>query len=231
MKLRMALLIILALTLLAPISPGDAAADENLDNYRGCPMQGSASSQCTQDQNRLKNRWRRAPSNNEINYEVTLAAVLQQGEDSDRWSNDDGAEITGYVASVDDTGGESCNCDSEAEGETDFHINVVTGSSVHSDCSRMIVEITPRWQHINHWTFDQVKQEIEHKWVTFRGWMFSDIYHMREALNTRRSDAFKCGGKNGPFNCNGTSGRKLWRRTIWELHPVTSYTVLSGPPH
>jgi len=113
-----------------------------------------------------------APDDNQINYDITLEAIIEQGDDEDRWSNDDGAEITGYVASIEATGPESCNCGSDVEGETHFHINVVASPQSHSDCSRVIVEITPRWQHLKNWTFDQVKNDIEHKWVKFRGWMF-----------------------------------------------------------
>jgi len=221
MKFQTARSVLLALVLVgtigaAAIGTAESAVQENLDTYRDCPMEGSARSLCTQDQNRLKNRWH-APSDSDINPGVTLDAVLQQGDDSDRWSSDAAAEITGYVASVEVTGAESCNCGSDNDGETDFHSNVVTGPSVHSECSRMVVEFTPRCQHLNNWTFDQVSQEIEHKWVKFRGWMFNDIYHMREALNTRRSNAFKCGGRNGPYTCTGPQNKKLWRRTIWEI--------------
>ena len=226
MKPRIALSTTLTLFLLTTLGASTISPQENLDNYRDCPMEGSAKSECTQDQNRLKNRWNSAPSDNQINADITLGAILEQGDDEDRWSNDDGAEITGYVASIEATGPESCNCGSDADGETDFHINVVASPQSHSDCSRMIVEITPRWQHLKSWTFDQVKHDIEHKWVKFL-----DFYHLRESLNTRHSNGFKCGGKNGPFNCNGPRNKTLWRRTAWEIHPVTSYSVLSGPPH
>ena len=207
---------------------------QNLDTFDGCPMEGSAKTECTQERNRLKNRWDKEPTAGDINADVTLAEMLRKGNDEDRWSDEDGAEITGYVASVEPTGAESCNCDDDSEGHTDLHINVVASPKVANsqnyECRRVIVEITPRWQFLKHWTFDQVRSEIEHKWVTFRGWMFFDRYHLHESYNTRNSKSTACGGKKGPFPCNGPKGKTLWRASAWEIHPVTSYTVLSGPP-
>lgn len=236
MEQRLALTILVLFLSLGIDSPATAQRKTaKLDVYKRCPMEGSARSACSRSLNRLKNRWREAPSPKDINPNITLTAMLQAGDDEFRWNNDDGAEITGFVVSVEDsTGGESCNCGGDSKGAKDLHINLVLDPSVaRSDdyeCQRVIVEITPRWQFLRGWSFEQVKKATEQKWVTFRGWMFFDRSHLNEALNTRDSKSPRCGGRKASYECGGPLHYRLWRATAWEIHPVTNFTVLSGAP-
>jgi hypothetical protein len=50
------------------------------------------------------------------------------------------------------------------------------------------------------------------KWVLFQGWMLYDSFHADESEST----------------APGRPGN--WRATPWEVHPVTYYEVLDGPP-
>lgn len=235
---RPLMLLAVALTFAGAVvgdSPRERQRPANLDVYRRCPMEGSAKSKCSRELNRLKNRWRKQPGKDDINPRVTLTAMLALGDDEFRWTIDQGAEIIGFVASVENTtGGESVNCGGNSKGANDFHINLVLDPSVARsgdyECQRAIVEITPRWQFLNGWSFNQVKKEIEGKWVKFRGWMFFDRDHLNQAFNTRDSNSPRCGGTKGPFKCGGPVNKKIWRATAWEVHPVTGYTVLPGPP-
>jgi hypothetical protein len=49
--------------------------------------------------------------------------------------------------------------------------------------------------------------------VLFQGWMLYDHIHANESQST---------APNNPNN---------WRATPWEVHPVTYYEILPGPPH
>lgn len=207
----------------------------NLDVYKRCSMEGSARNECSRSLNRLKNRWRKAPEPKDINPAITLAAMLAAGDDEFRWNNDHGAEITGFVVSVEDsTGGESVNCGGNSKGAKDLHINLVLDPAVAVEpdyqCNRAIVEITPRLQFLKGWSIERIKKETEQKWVTFRGWMFFDRVHINESLNTRDSKSSRCGGRTGQYKCGGPRNQRLWRATAWEIHPVTDFTVLPGPP-
>ena len=84
----------------------------------------------------------------------------------------------------------------------------------------VVVEITPRWQEqfgLDASSYSAmlqaVKGEIEGKWVLFQGWMMYDSIHAGESEST----------------APGRAGN--WRATPWEIHPVTYYEVLPGPPH
>lgn len=205
-------------------------SNANLNNYNNCPMEGSTKTACLQEINKLKNRWESAPSAGDINSAITLEAILAAGDDENRWSTDDGAEITGYVSKVTGTGAESCNCGSTTQKFQDIHIDVVASPTVangsNPECKSFVVEITPRWKKLKGWTLAKAKK-LEGKWVKFRGWMFFDRFHLKESFNTRNSTAFTCKGPTGRFTCGGQ--KDIWRASAWEIHPVTSFEVVPAP--
>jgi hypothetical protein len=129
-------------------------------------------------------------------------------------------EVTGFVASVEKGGfKEGCNC---GRGDLrDLHINVVaTPSEKNKNRRFVIVEISPRWQtklgfdDSNYSTMlEAAKTKFKGKWVRFRGWLLYDEFHVNESESTN------------------PGGATNWRATPWKVHPVTSFEVLSGPPH
>jgi hypothetical protein len=203
-----------ALVLLSSIT---LAAQENLDVFKGCGLEGTAQSNCAQRLNRLKNR-SAAPSQADIDADITLEAILEPGDDLSRWSTSNAAQITGIVASVIPGGRrESCNCG--RDDLRDIHINVVLDDTDIDEPTRYVIaEITPRMQHLHHeWTFNFVKG-LEGKRVRFTGWMLFDGMHSRESLNTKNRSRQQCGTL--PVN-------EIWRATAWEIHPVTAIDVLA----
>jgi len=112
---------------------------------------------------------------------------------------------------------ESCNCN--REDLRDIHINVVAAESEKDDETKyVIVEFSPRWEK----KFDlddsdynamlqTVKGQIEGKWVKSEGYMLYDYFHANASESLRP-------GKAGN-----------WRATPWEVHPVTTYTVVPQP--
>lgn len=191
---------------------------ENLDTFKGCGPTGTAKSTCGKALDKLKNRWRTpGPSKPAI----TLDAILATGDDTKRFSSNDGASIAGYVSSVEHGGvKESCNC--ARTDLQDIHIYVVRDpSDAGTPARRVVVEITPRGQHLHpEWTFDWAQKNLTHKWVRFTGWMLFDTMHSAESENTKKQ----------PQQCGDLKVNEIWRATAWEIHPVTDLEILPKKP-
>lgn len=162
--------------------------------------------------NRLKNRVT-FPSPSDIDSRATLAALLEQDDDEDRWDQARGASVVGFVAAVKATGAESVNCGETNRTYTDTHIDIVLSQGDAGDLSRhVVVEVTPRWRAYmetqgENWSSTALRQRLRRRWVRFTGWLFWDFHHRGEARNT---------------NPNGSN---IWRATAWEIHPVTEIRV------
>ena len=114
----------------------------------------------------------------------------------------------------------------------DIHINIVAAPEEVGDLTRyVVVEITPRWQkkfHLNDSKYAAMKKlvdgQLTGKWVRFRGWALYDYIHADESKSTAPSDTPTCSGQSE------STTPCIWRATPWEVHPVTEYQVLPGPP-
>lgn len=58
------------------------------------------------------------------------------------------------------------------------------------------------------WSIPALKAQFEQHWVDVTGWLMSDLEHVGNAENTN------------------AAGKRLWRKTIWEVHPVTAIRVI-----
>lgn len=109
----------------------------------------------------------------------------------------------GYVTMVKLGGSESCNCHSKDKEKMDIHLELGISPNSHGiDC--MVVEATPKYP--NRSSIDW--KSLVGKKVMVTGYLFSDIEHYYNAVNT---------------NPKGTD---LWRRTLLELHPLINIIVL-----
>lgn len=61
------------------------------------------------------------------------------------------------------------------------------------------------------WSTDIVKAKIRHKWIRVRGWLLFDVEHIQNADHTNHG------------------GKKIWRATVWEVHPITSIQLTTKP--
>lgn len=178
-----------------------------------CPLIGDAKQTLAKELNPYKNR-DDAPPVEKINTSATLSAILAPGNDLTRWSRDDGATFEGTVVSVKIGGIESVNCHAKDAPHRDTHIELALDAAA-PETQRVIVEITPRWREkmsvIADWSTAALKKQLLGKRVRITGWLFDDLEHKAEAENTN------------------PGGAKNWRATIWEIHPITGVTVLSGP--
>ena len=183
------------------------------DVFHGCPMEGKAKREDTKESNKLKNRYK-IPASSDYDTHITLDKILEPGDDIDRFSSNNAVTIEGYVYNVKSGGKETCNCGSSKY--KDIHIEIVPTAKTKTYKKRVIVEITPRLQNaifgeMGISTLKELKSLIKGKKVIVKGWLFFDMEHVTEAENTDSGDDF---------------GRKNWRATCWEIHPVISIEVM-----
>jgi hypothetical protein len=163
-----------------------------------CPITGDARDARLAALDKLKNRSGKPLP---IDPKITITAMLAPGNDTNRFSQDKAASITGWVAEIKPGGLESCNCHAPELAYRDTHIALVDDPKYFGNARRyVIVEITPRTRAgalaaVN-------LRKLLHQRVTVTGDMFFDAEHTQNAENTNP------GGKNN------------WRATCWELHPV-----------
>lgn len=179
-----------------------------------CPPQGDAKSGRVKSLNLLKNR-ETIPTWGDYDTHVTLRAILAPGQDAQRWSNHEGATITGYVIDVKPGGLETVNCHARDFSDRDTHIEIALRPGAPKT-ARMIVEVTPRWrlrvaaQGVD-WSTSKLEQVLPGQWVNITGWLFFDTEHRSQSENTapgRVSD---------------------WRATAWEIHPITAMALVAPP--
>jgi hypothetical protein len=174
-----------------------------------CPLPGIALSSEMRSFIRLKNRTA-LPEEAEFDRQVTLAALLQPGDDRGRWADTRAAVIEGYVVEVGIGSIEMANCYSLTR--RDIHIHVALRPDVLSQ-ERVVVEVTPvmaEWakgQGLD-WSGAALRRALPGRWCRFEGWLLFDVQHADESENT----------------APGRAGN--WRATAWEVHPVTRLEVL-----
>lgn len=144
-----------------------------------------------------------------IDSSITLQRILLKGNDTDRFKNSDAVTISGYVVGVKLADPESCNCESKEEAKRDIHLELAENKNESDRSKVMVIEVTPEIRARNGWTFTQLKMLLNSR-VEFTGWMMFDVVHANVALNTVAQNV------------------RIERATAWEVHPVTSYKILSG---
>jgi len=183
------------------------------EKFHGCPTAGTARGKDSRQLNRMKNRYLRPMPEDYSRYWIALDSMLKPGDDVRRFTNSQAAEITGYVREVVIGGIESCNCNARDPRYRDTHI-VLAPDPKEKRASRMVIaEVTPRWREVMRkrgvdWSTQALKKTLTGKKIRIRGWMLYDWHYTDESENTN------------------PGGRKNWRATAWEIHPVISIEVL-----
>ena len=174
-----------------------------------CPSAGIALTTRARDLHRLKNRTS-FPQATDFDSRLTLDALLQPGDDTNRWSTTRAARIEGEVIDVAYARPEATNCFNPCR--RDIHILIATRKGA-AKTEHVVVEVTPNlrdWaagQGID-WSEETLQQQLVNHWCEFEGWLYFDLGHAEESENISP-------GKRGN-----------WRATAWELHPVTKITVI-----
>jgi hypothetical protein len=174
-----------------------------------CPSIGIALTGRAQYLHRQKNRTA-LPQAADFDPRVTLDALLQPGDDTQRWSTARAARIQGEVIDVAYARPEATNCFSPCR--RDIHILVARRSGV-SKREHVVVEVTPNlgdWAATQglDWSEESLQKQLVGHWCEFEGWLYFDLGHVEQSENYSPGQ---------PDN---------WRATAWELHPVTKITVI-----
>jgi len=167
-----------------------------------CPSAGIALTTRARDLHRLKNRTS-VPQPTDFDSGVTLDALLQPGDDTNRWSNTRAARIQGEVIDVAYARPEATNCFNPCR--RDIHIVVATRKGATKQ-EHVVVEVTPNLR--NDWSEETLQKQLVGHWCEFEGWLYFDAGHAEESENISP-------GKPGN-----------WRATAWEIHPVTRIAVI-----
>lgn len=176
---------------------------------RNCPSVGIALTGHARQLHRLKNRTA-LPQAADFDSRVTLAALLERGNDTNRWSVERAARIQGEVIDVAYARPEATNCFSPCR--RDIHITVADRPGAAKN-EQVIVEVTPRFQDWAtsqgiDWSVETLKRQLVGHWCEFEGWLYFDVGHDEESENIAPGHADN------------------WRATAWEIHPVTKITVV-----
>ena len=174
-----------------------------------CPSAGIALTTRARNLHRLKNRTS-FPQATDFDPRITLDALLQPGDDRERWTTVRAARVQGEVIDVAYAGPEATNCFNPCR--RDIHILISTRKGV-AQSEHVVVEVTPKirdWaagQGMD-WSEETLQKQLLGHWCEFEGWLYFDAGHAEESENISP-------GK--PDN---------WRATAWEIHPITKITVV-----
>jgi hypothetical protein len=176
---------------------------------RNCPSAGIALTGRARQLHRLKNRTA-LPQAADFDSHVTLAAFLERGNDTNRWSTERAARIQGEVIDVAYARPEATNCFSPCR--RDIHIAIADRKGAAKN-EEVIVEVTPRFQDWAtsqgiDWSVETLQRQLVGHWCEFEGWLYFDVGHDEESENIAPGQADN------------------WRATAWEIHPVTKIAVV-----
>ena len=171
-----------------------------------CPIYGDKAQAKYRWLDSLKNRIA-GDSGTILDMSITLERMITPGNDTSRFNIRQFVRLVGYVVDVKDGGAETCNCHSKLKRDLDTHIEL--GRTRKSNDSEAVVVEVSRFVKAAHadYSTKQLKTLIGKK-VIIEGLLFPDTEHWHNSINT-----------------NPTGGN-IWRRTMWEVHPVLNITVI-----
>jgi hypothetical protein len=177
------------------------------------PPEGSATSEVAKALNRLRNR-DKAPTERDIDKEISLAAMLAPGFDSNRFENEKAARISGFVVAVRLGGKTTANFKSVDPNKRDTNIEMALSKDAPR-VQRVLAIINWRLREQMKakgidWSTKALQASLMGKWIEVTGWMLFNTQHIASAENTN------------PGHPNN------WRATSWEIHPVTDIKVLGA---
>ena len=167
-----------------------------------CPRYGNSTTPEKRKLNTLKNTGVTV-SASRVPESLPLKNLITSKKRKDRNLYADGAYVVteGYLISFQEEGPEACNCDKAKAKLKNGDVHMYIGlkkNAVKKDC--IVVEITPAFKK-KHPDYETLLDK--NIMVRITGYLLYDFIHEKDAINTCTS-------------CTGT-----WRRTCWEIHPVT----------
>ncbi|MBL0180987.1 MAG: hypothetical protein IPP96_01365 [Chitinophagaceae bacterium] len=172
-----------------------------------CPKYGIADTPEKKKLNTLKNAGVTV-SGSRTPESLPLKNLLPSRKRADRNLYADGAYVVteGWLISFEEEGPEACNCNKAKKSLKNGDVHMYLGlkkNALKKDC--IVVEITPAFKKKHPDYADMLEENIQ---VRITGFLLYDFIHEKDAINT----------------CNSCAG--AWRRTCWEIHPVTEIEKL-----
>ena len=179
------------------------------DGSRECPPQGDATKPALQKLNEARARLDEV-SDDDVDDTVTMESLSEPGDDSMRWQDGQGAEITAYVIEVRDGGASSANCHSFRKADHDTILELGPTPGALDYAHRLYAVVTPQWRREVaadrvDWSTGALRAHYLQRWVIVRGWLLFNPEAASTSLHT--------GTLGGPA---------ITRMSAWELRPVTS---------
>jgi hypothetical protein len=169
-----------------------------------CPPEGKTNSGTIRYVNWLRNR-DITPA--KVDSTIALDTLLKGGpDDTARFSPNKYVTITGWVVEAEDEGPESCNCFSKDSSQWGIQIYLATSLDAWKD-SIMVVELTPKYRAIHHFTSEGLFEEK----IRVTGYLMFNYEAKKFSLNACKK-------------CHTTD-----RKTAWEVAPVTDLVLLPKP--
>ncbi|MBL7909818.1 MAG: hypothetical protein JNJ41_02030 [Bacteroidia bacterium] len=183
---------------------------------KNCPMEGDAQMEDEIKQNPFKNRYT-FPKKSDVDETIDINYLLKAKGSDAKLSQDMAVKITGYVRLVKAGSKETCNCHASKVAFQDTHIEITPTKKSKGIKNILIIEVTPRIRKLlledgEDWSTSELKDNIEGKMITFTGWLFYDGSHEDEAYANDTKNKI---------------GKKNWRGTCWEVHPVTAIEIIN----
>jgi hypothetical protein len=178
----------------------------------------------------------------ELDSETPPGTALHKNDADELRSLGEGSIVgaIGYLYYAQVTGPESCNCQSGTKGSKadedkfDYHIGIGFDANVATQlrenpnaypkkdgnvltASSIIVEMTPKYRYQfeqSRWTIDNVKSAVGRQ-VKVTGQLLVDSEHNVASQNCAIA--------------NGKDLERCWRKSVWEIHPVTQFLVCAEP--
>lgn len=172
-----------------------------------CPKYGDATTPEKKKLNVAKNRGVNVSSTKVPEF-LPLKNLLPSVKRDDRNLYADGAYVysEGFLVSFEEEGPESCNCGKAKKSLKDGDVHMYLGlkkDAAKKNC--IVVEITPAFKK-KYPAYKQLLQENAKVRIT--GYLLFDFLHTKDAFTT----------------CTSCAG--IWRKTCWEIHPVTKIELL-----
>jgi hypothetical protein len=172
-----------------------------------CPKSGNSKTPEKRKLNVLKNAGVNVSASVTPEF-LPLKNLLPSKKRKDRNLYADGAYVTteGYLISFEEEGPEACNCGKAKASLKNGDVHMYLGlkkDAKKTDC--IVVEITPAFKKKHPDYETMLGENIK---VSISGYLLYDFIHEPQAINT----------------C--TSCAVAWRRTCWEIHPVTAIEQL-----
>ncbi len=179
----------------------------NIAIAQPCPKWGDATTPEKKQLNIFKNASVRV-SASRTPEDLPLNKLITSRKRKDKGLFMDGAYVIteGWLVSFEEEGPESCNCQKATKKKKNGDVHMYVGlkkNAAKKDC--IVVEITPEFKKKNP---DYATLLEENTKIRITGFLLYDFLHENAATNS----------------CSACTN--VWRRTCWEIHPVTEIEKL-----